>query len=96
MNRALAAMIMAIGVAAAIPAYAKDGASCGSVPKEKWLTEEAVKAKMKELGYDVRSIKPEYGCYEVKAVDKSGARIEINVHPETGAPVAAPTRKEKS
>ena len=87
MKKALAASIMLLSAVVAIPAYAEENGRCSSVPKEKWLTQDAAKAKLAELGYDVRSIKAEHGCYEAKAVDKNGVRLEIYVNPETGAPI---------
>lgn len=87
MKKALAALTMVLGAAVAIPADAEENGRCGSVPKEKWLTQDAAKAKLGELGYEVRSIKAEHGCYEAKAVDKNGVRLEIYVNPETGTPI---------
>jgi len=36
---------------------------------------EIVKARLTELGFDVRAIKPDSGCYKVKAVDKNDERL---------------------
>jgi hypothetical protein len=49
-----------------------------------------------ELGYEVRKIEAEKGCYEVKATDKNGAKIELLVQPDTGEvikPNALPKQK---
>src|SRR5262245_48468729 len=62
-----------------------DSASCGNAPRAQWMTEDAAKSKAAELGYDVRRVKKENGCYEIYAVDKSGAKIELKMHPVTGA-----------
>ena len=82
----LASLALAAGVAA--PALADDdGGSCGNVPRTQWMTEEAAKSKAADLGYDVRRVKEEDGCYEIYAIDKSGAKVELHMHPVTGAVV---------
>ncbi len=59
------------------------------VPKDKWMSEDAMKAKAKELGLDVRKIKVENGCYEIYAIDAKGKKVEQIFNPETGAQVGA-------
>jgi hypothetical protein len=61
--------------------------SCGDAPKSQWLSEQAIKDKAVAQGLDVRQVKIEGSCYEIKAVDKSGARVEQVVNPVTGAVV---------
>lgn len=87
MNKAVAALLMVLGTALAFPAQASERGRCGSVPNEKWLTQDAAKSRLAELGYDVRSIKVQHGCYEAKVVDKNGVRLKLYVNPETGAPI---------
>ena len=96
MNRTIAALIFALTVGTSASALASEQARCGTVPKEKWLTSETVKARMAEQGYEVRAIKAERGCFEVKATDKNGARVEIYVNPETGAPLQPDARDDRS
>ena len=96
MNRTIAALIFGLTVGTSASALASEQARCGTVPKNKWLTSETVKARMAEQGYDVRSIKAERGCFEVKATDKNGARLEIYVNPETGAPLRSDSRDDRS
>ncbi|MDO6964335.1 PepSY domain-containing protein [Rhizobium alvei] len=60
---------------------------CGNVPKDKWMTEDAIREKAKGMGYDVRKIKIEDGCYEVYAIDAKGSKVESLFNPETGAVV---------
>lgn len=76
------AFLLAVGAAA--PSFASDKARCGSAPRETWLTEDAVKAKVGEQGYEVRRIKADKSCFEVKATDKAGAKVELHVDPVTG------------
>jgi hypothetical protein len=81
----LAALVLAL--AAAIPARAEDKAGCGDVPRDQWLTQDAIKAKAEGLGFQVRQVKVENGCYELYAIDKNGAKIERYLNPVTGEPV---------
>ena len=61
------------------------GPTCTSEPKEKWLSEGAMKAKIAELGYKYRVFKVTTGnCYEIYGQDKTGQRIEVYFHPITG------------
>lgn len=75
-----------LGVAAA-PAYASDDADCGNTPRDQWMTMDAAKAKGVEMGYEVRKVEADDGCYELKVIDKNGARAELYLHPVTGAVV---------
>ncbi|MET3613716.1 hypothetical protein ABID16_002045 [Rhizobium aquaticum] len=68
-------------------AQAEDESTKCDVPKDKWMSEDAMKAKAKELGLDVRKIKVENGCYEVYAIDAKGKKVEQVFNPETGIQV---------
>lgn len=70
-------------VAAAAPAFA-DEEKCPDRAASEWMSQEAITAKAKELGYDVRKVKKEDGCWEVKGYDKNGKRIEAYFDPATG------------
>ena len=60
--------------------------NCTSEPKEKWLSETAIRAKIDSLGYKFKVFKLTAGnCYEVYGRDKAGQRVEVYFHPITGA-----------
>ena len=87
MRKMLPLAALVVAVVGAAPAFAEKegaGANCGNAPRADWLSEEAIKAKAVALGYDVRSVKAEDGCYELKAVDKTNAKVELYLHPVTG------------
>lgn len=67
-------------------AHAEDARKCGAAAQDKWMTEDALKAKATEMGFDVRQIKIEDGCYEVYGI-KDGQKVEALFNPETGAQV---------
>ena len=64
------------------PSLASDNL-CGNEPHDKWMTKEALKLKATEMGYDVRRIKVDDGCYEAYAIDQQGKKVEIYFHPVT-------------
>ena len=86
MKTILATTLLATALMSGI-AHAEDDRSCTTAAKDKWMTEDAVKAKAKEAGLDVRRVKVEGSCYEVYAIDAKGAKIEAYYNPETGAQV---------
>jgi hypothetical protein len=79
--------LLALVFATVTPALADDDANCGDTPRDQWMSEASIKAKAAELGYDVRRVKEEDGCYEVRGFDKNGAKVEIYMNPATGAVV---------
>ena len=70
---------------AAAPALASE--PCPAVPKDKWLRAEEVQARMQARGYDVRRVKVDGNCFEVKAT-KDGKRVEAYVNPADGKVVS--------
>ena len=52
-------------------------------PAAEWLSVDQVTQKLKEQGYTVRRIEASHGCYEVKATDAKGVRVEMYVDPAT-------------
>ncbi len=73
------------------PAYASGDAKCENTSGE-WLSHEAIGAKAAELGYEVRKVETDDSCYEVYALDENGGRVEIYMHPVTGAVVKLETK----
>ena len=76
------AMFFAAVLLAATPALATE--KCPDVPKEKWLRAEDVQAQMEKKGYEVRRVKKEGSCYEVKGT-KDGKQFEAKVNPADGS-----------
>ena len=60
-------------------AYAKK--NCTDQPKEKWMTEEAFKKKVEEMGYKIKKFKKPGTCYEIYGTDKDGKSVEIYFNP---------------
>ncbi|MBD8893546.1 PepSY domain-containing protein [Roseibium litorale] len=84
MKKLIAATAIALSVAAAGSAFASGKEYKIDAPRDQWMTTDAIKAKFKAEGYDVRKVKEEKGVYEVYAIDPKGAKVEQLVHPVTG------------
>ncbi|QIG50298.1 PepSY domain-containing protein [Nordella sp. HKS 07] len=69
------------------------GEKC-DVPDAEWQPREALAGKLKAMGWDVRSLKTEDGCYEVYAVDAKGSKIEAHFNPKTLEPVGSDKEDE--
>ena len=69
----------------AAPAFAEENEiACTDAPASSWITEDAAKAKAAALGFDVRDLKVETGCYEIYAIDKDGRRVQAVMNPANG------------
>ncbi|MFZ1813871.1 MAG: PepSY domain-containing protein [Rhizobiaceae bacterium] len=84
--------ILAIAASAAIlsfagQAQASSSKDCGMVDQSQWMSKEQMIAKAEGMGYKVRRLKVEDGCYEIYGIDASGNRVETYFHPASGAVV---------
>jgi len=86
MQKLMLALALATAAVAAGPALASE--KC-SVPQADWQPQDALEAKLKADGWDVRTVKIEDGCYEAYAIDKDGNRVEAYFNPQTFAQVGA-------
>ncbi|QPC91206.1 PepSY domain-containing protein [Mesorhizobium sp. INR15] len=59
------------------------------VPADQWQPREALQKKLEGEGWKVRSIKSENGCYEAKAIDAKGKKLEAVFNPKTLETVGA-------
>ena len=77
-------LIATVAVIAATPALAFASPSCTKEPKSKWMTEDAMKAKIDALGYKVKTFEVTGNCYEIYGKDKDGKRAEVYFSPVSG------------
>ena len=85
MRKILTITAASLMITAAIPAFASgNDVSCGKSTGEQ-LSVQAITQKASSMGYDVRKVERDDGCYEVYAIDKKGSRVEIYMNPVTGA-----------
>jgi hypothetical protein len=81
----LSALALTLSLSAAAIASESEGKNaCGQTNQSEWIGKDAAKAKAVALGFDVRQVKEEGGCYEIYAVDKQGNKTEKLMHPVTG------------
>lgn len=57
------------------------GEKCPEVAKEQWLRAEEVQARLQAKGVEVKRVKREGSCYEVKGKDREGRKVELYVSP---------------
>ena len=55
---------------------------CKAYEQSKWLSKEDISAKVAAMGYEVRKVQSEDGCWEVKGM-KDGKRVEAYFDPVT-------------
>lgn len=79
--------VVGLGLLAALPASASP--RCSTEPRDKWLSEAAMKARIEALGYrDIRTFQvTRHGCYEIYGRTADGRRAEVYFNPVTGEPV---------
>jgi hypothetical protein len=62
---------------------ASDRGRCTVRPSTGWLSMDQVIQMLKEKGFTVRKVEASHGCYEVKATNANGVRLEFYVDPAT-------------
>ncbi len=68
-----------------LPARASDRKTAATA-EQPWLPIPQIYAKLEAAGYrNIEKIEREHGTYEVRATDRQGARVRLDVHPQTGA-----------
>jgi hypothetical protein len=76
---------LAIIAIVAAPAIAQAAPNCTGEPRDKWMTEEAMKAKVATLGYErIKTFKISGNCYEIYGYTKDGQKAEVYFNPVTG------------
>ncbi|HMT14067.1 MAG TPA: PepSY domain-containing protein [Aestuariivirga sp.] len=75
---AISVMVLA---AFALPAAAAP--ICQDHPADQWMSTDAITKKVTDMGYVVKKLGTEDGCYEVKGT-KDGKRVEAYFDPVSG------------
>jgi hypothetical protein len=79
-----------LAFATLLPTAALASPDCTAEPKEKWITEDAMKAKAAELGYPrIKVFKVSGSCYEIYGWNAEGKRAEVYFNPVDGSVVEA-------
>lgn len=92
MKRLLQTALVIGTCATSLTADATGLATCNSGPESSWQSQDALKKKLADQGWQIRRIKIDGGCYEVYAVNDKGQRVESYFHPVTFEHVLTSTR----
>lgn len=77
-----------VALSAFAPFAALAGPACTTEAKDKWMTEDAMKAKVTEMGYQkIKTFKVSGSCYEIYGYTKDNRKAEVYFNPVTGAVV---------
>lgn len=82
-SRFLAVFAGVACLAVSAPASADAGPDCTKEPKDKWLSEDAMKEKIKGMGYTFDIFKVEGNCYEIYGKNAEGKGVEVYFNPVT-------------
>ncbi|MEE4235968.1 MAG: PepSY domain-containing protein [Anderseniella sp.] len=74
--------ILALASLALMSGTALASSSDCNEPRDKWMSMDQARAKVTAMGYDVRKLEVDDGCYEAYAT-KDGKRLEIYLNPVT-------------
>lgn len=81
MTRILTPTILAVALFGATAALADDD-DCRS-PMSQWQSQDAAAQHVEALGIEVRRLKIDDGCYEIKGRDSDGNEVELELEPAT-------------
>ena len=82
MKQAVFAAVLLATSAAAVAAE-----TCPPVPKEQWLRPQEVQSRLQAQGVEVKRVKREGSCYEVRGRNRAGKKVELYVSPADAAVV---------
>ena len=68
---------------AAVGASAQHAEHCEPIPKDQWKPQADLERKLIDMGWKIRRVKIENGCYEVYGTDERGGKVEVFFHPKT-------------
>ncbi|QDQ28711.1 PepSY domain-containing protein [Chitinimonas arctica] len=74
-------------IAACLASAAWAAPECTNEPRNRWMSEDSMRARLKADGYVVKKFKVVRHCYEIYGTDKSGRKVEIYLNPVTGQAV---------
>jgi len=82
--RLLSTLIIAVAATVSYGAAAQAADKCAYVPRDQWIPIDQAIRKAETLGYEVREVEQDDGCWEVEGFDKNGAKIKLYLDPANG------------
>lgn len=70
---------------AGLPFSALADADCPEAPKDTWMSESDMKAKIDGMGYTYDIFKVSGNCYEIYGKNKDGKDVEVYFNPADGS-----------
>lgn len=91
MRYVIATAMTVLAAVANISANAQSGGDyCPKIPREQMIPDETVQQKVKEMGYEVRRVRFDDGCFKVYITEKTtGGEVEAYYNPANGELVRA-------
>lgn len=83
MKKLIIATTTILALTTAMPAFASSDNYCGNADTSTWMSVDALKVKASEMGYDVKKVEIDDGCFEIYAI-KDGKRVEAYLNPVSG------------
>lgn len=80
----ITAIVVALAASPLLAVSAMADSHCGNVPEADWMSVAEVATAVTEAGYEVREVERDDGCYDIKAIDAQGQRLDLDVNPATG------------
>jgi hypothetical protein len=83
MKKILVAGAAVIAISGSAQVLASELKGCGDAPESEWMSEADIEARAVGMGYEVRRIKVDEGCYEIYGI-KDGKKVEAYLNPVSG------------
>ena len=84
----------AAAVAMLAPVATLAAPACTTEAKDKWMSEDAMKSKVAEMGYTPNVFKVSGNCYEIYGKNKDGKDVEVYFNPVDGSIVKEEVEKD--
>ena len=82
--KTITSKLFAVAVLSTLAFSAAAAPECTKEPKEKWLSEQDMKARIEAEGYTIKRFITKESCYEIYGKNKDGKNVEIYFNPVDG------------
>jgi hypothetical protein len=83
-------LTVAVAATLSIATIAQAAPNCTADSRERWMSEEAMRAKVAMLGYErIKAFRVSGNCYEIYGYTKDGKKAEVYFNPVSGDVVKA-------
>jgi hypothetical protein len=82
--RLLPSVLIAVSALGLTVSAAHAADKCPYHPRDTWIPIDQAISKAEALGYDVRDVEADDGCWEVEGYDRNGAKVKVYLDPVSG------------